>query len=424
MKIGAIGIRTKIIVGDAATWYLVKKYVDGKVGGGIDDVPEELKKYVRVLDSWVDVTEDLASIENKVDKVAGKGLSTEDYTTAEKSKVANVPLNTNTELAAKVDKVAGSSLVPDTEIDKLSEYPAFEDLKFSYENLSNKTSDIESNKTSVDKYPNAKGVVDYVAANNQFKFISRDAYNQLTRPLIARDIYFTSPSQFISPLGKSDGFTFQNDKLLFPNYAAPENLVLHYDFSGMTNSDATKGIAKDLSGNGNHGALSGFAYTSGSGYEGGGLRFDGVDDVVGDATTMFAANAAVTTSFVLKIDILASVKGGFMRFQHNNGLFLHFANDYIYLQGATPTTYLSSMKLQVGNIYSITHTYNGSLFNLYVNGVKYMNNVAITTGAIGKLFGTGFKGTMFSIKNYSKELTQSEVTQNYEIDKKRFNITD
>lgn len=59
MKIGAIGIRTKIIVGDAATWYLVKKYVDGKVVGGIDDVPEELKKYVRVLDSWVDVTAEL-----------------------------------------------------------------------------------------------------------------------------------------------------------------------------------------------------------------------------------------------------------------------------------------------------------------------------------------------------------------------------
>lgn len=59
MKIGAIGIRTKIIVGDAATWYLVKKYIDGKLVGGIDDVPEELKKYVRVLDSWVDVTAEL-----------------------------------------------------------------------------------------------------------------------------------------------------------------------------------------------------------------------------------------------------------------------------------------------------------------------------------------------------------------------------
>lgn len=105
MKIGAIGIRTKIIVGDAATWYLVKKYVDGKVGGGIDDVPEELKKYVRVLDSWVDVTEDLASIKNKVDKEVGK------------------------------------SLVPDTEINKLAEYPEFEDLEFSHANLTDKNSE-------------------------------------------------------------------------------------------------------------------------------------------------------------------------------------------------------------------------------------------------------------------------------------------
>lgn len=141
MKIGAIGIRTKIIVGDAATWYLVKKYVDGKVGGGIEDVPEELKKYVRVLGSWVDVTEDLESIPNKVDKVDGKGLSTEDYTTAEKSKVANVPLNTNTELAAKVDKVEGKSLIADAEIDKLAEYPEFEDLEFSHAALTDKNSE-------------------------------------------------------------------------------------------------------------------------------------------------------------------------------------------------------------------------------------------------------------------------------------------
>ncbi len=42
MKIGAIGIRTKIIVGDAATWYLVKKYVDGKVGGGLEFSHENL----------------------------------------------------------------------------------------------------------------------------------------------------------------------------------------------------------------------------------------------------------------------------------------------------------------------------------------------------------------------------------------------
>ena len=144
----------------------------------------------------------------KVDKVDGKSLSTEDYTTAEKSKVANIPLNTNNELGFKVDKVAGSSLVPDediitlqntsgtntgdqdlsglvekidyhslvpdTEIDKLAEYPAFEDLESSYENLTNKTSDIETNKTSVDKYPTTKGVNDWSLLKFPLKGVALD----------------------------------------------------------------------------------------------------------------------------------------------------------------------------------------------------------------------------------------------------------
>jgi hypothetical protein len=57
----------------------------------------------------------------KVDKIAGKGLSTEDYTTAEKSKLAALSLSstggvdlstyaTKTDLALKVDKVAGKGL--------------------------------------------------------------------------------------------------------------------------------------------------------------------------------------------------------------------------------------------------------------------------------------------------------------------------
>ncbi len=50
------------------------------------------------------------ALSNKVDKVAGKGLSTEDYTTDEQTKVANLPADTNTELGNKVDKVAGKGL--------------------------------------------------------------------------------------------------------------------------------------------------------------------------------------------------------------------------------------------------------------------------------------------------------------------------
>lgn len=47
---------------------------------------------------------------NKVDKEDGKGLSTNDYTTAEKNKVANLPSDTNTALSNKVDKVSGKGL--------------------------------------------------------------------------------------------------------------------------------------------------------------------------------------------------------------------------------------------------------------------------------------------------------------------------
>ena len=46
-------------------------------------------------------------------------------------------------LASKVDKVDDHSLVPDTEIDKLAEYPEFEDLEFSHEKLTDKNSEAE-----------------------------------------------------------------------------------------------------------------------------------------------------------------------------------------------------------------------------------------------------------------------------------------
>jgi hypothetical protein len=51
-----------------------------------------------------------AALANKVDKVEGKGLSTNDYTTAEKAKVTNLPDNTNTALSNKVDKESGKAL--------------------------------------------------------------------------------------------------------------------------------------------------------------------------------------------------------------------------------------------------------------------------------------------------------------------------
>jgi hypothetical protein len=75
-------------------------------------------------------------ISGKVDKIVGKGLSTEDYTTAEKTKLATlsntggtVDLSayaTNASVALKVDKVTGKSLINDTEITSLSTVTNFD----------------------------------------------------------------------------------------------------------------------------------------------------------------------------------------------------------------------------------------------------------------------------------------------------------
>ena len=93
--------------------------------------------------------------DKKVEKVAGKGLSTEDYTTAEKSKVANVPLNTNTELAAKVDKVAGKSLILDTEISRLASVTNQTLSGLGGEAVSNKTQTLTDSETD---YPSGRAV--------------------------------------------------------------------------------------------------------------------------------------------------------------------------------------------------------------------------------------------------------------------------
>ena len=72
-------------------------------------------------------------------------------------------------------------------------------------------------------------------------------------------------------------FIYEGNELVYPN-PVKDGLVLWYDFSGRTNTDSQRGIAEDLSGNGNHGTLQNFNYTSESGYDKNKLLFDGVDD--------------------------------------------------------------------------------------------------------------------------------------------------
>lgn len=59
------------------------------------------------------------NIANKVDKIEGKGLSTEDYTTAEKEKLANLSNYDDTEIKGDITDLQDNDETQDSEIEKL-----------------------------------------------------------------------------------------------------------------------------------------------------------------------------------------------------------------------------------------------------------------------------------------------------------------
>ena len=92
--------------------------VNGKTGAVTIEI-SDLSGLQAALNSKVDVTYESEQqaqdtlIANKVDKVAGKGLSTNDYTTAEKNKLAGIATGAekNRVIATKAEAEAGNKLI-------------------------------------------------------------------------------------------------------------------------------------------------------------------------------------------------------------------------------------------------------------------------------------------------------------------------
>lgn len=94
---------------------LAQSYAKGGTGTRTGEDTDNAKYYMEQAKAaaggdFATRTELTEGLETKVDKASGKQLSTNDYTTADKDKVANLPSNTNTELEKKVDKVSGKGL--------------------------------------------------------------------------------------------------------------------------------------------------------------------------------------------------------------------------------------------------------------------------------------------------------------------------
>ena len=118
----------------------------------IDRIDDDYPNYILITNTRLTNLEN-----NKVDKVTGKGLSTNDYTTAEKQKLAGIEAQANKTV---VDSSLSSSSTNPVQNKKVKEAL---DTK---ENTSNKVTSISSSSTNT-QYPSAKLLYDKLAEKQE-----------------------------------------------------------------------------------------------------------------------------------------------------------------------------------------------------------------------------------------------------------------
>ncbi|MDK9870229.1 LamG domain-containing protein [Staphylococcus equorum] len=225
---------------------------------------------------------------------------------------------------------------------------------------------------------------------------------------------------------KNIPFIYQGKKLLYPN-PIKDGLVLYYDFKGMTNNDVTKGVAKDLSGNGNDGVLRNFNYTSDSGYNDG-LKFDGVDDVIFDVlntnnTPLDAGNMSIS----MVLDSAKIQKSQYfiqVTLSDDNFILLYRSSrDKLgYFTTSKENKYLDFIP-ETNEKFLLTLNINNKQIDLRVNNEKFaifedtgLKNVKkIDVGSIPP-----YNGTMNSLKIYNRALTDLEIQHNHNLEKERW----
>lgn len=223
-------------------------------------------------------------------------------------------------------------------------------------------------------------------------------------------------------------------EVVYPSYVK-DGLVLWYDFSGRSNTDTLKGIAEDLSGNGNDGSLQNFAFDEGSGYAGNGLEFDGVDDrVVGFNVEQ---KEAFTWEIVLRPnqifdEIIFGSKSRRFYFRTRPEM-ITYSIDVTDSLGNRRQLLLSAYSKQVtdSNRFSTTLVLESGAMRIYLNGAladtTYFDGEEAETVNIDRLgywrdtFGY-MDGKIDSFRLYNRALSTEEIAQNYKIDKHRFNI--
>ena len=228
-------------------------------------------------------------------------------------------------------------------------------------------------------------------------------------------------------------FIYRGEELVYPD-PVKDGLVLWYDFSGMTNDDESKGIAKDLSGNGNHGTLQNFNFTPESGYDKNKLLFDGVDDSVFTRTAESYQTEYSTYEAVLYFRRSSKAyQSIFQRYSiWTDGLFFSMGQirAYLALSSGGVSQTVNAPQDTVFHIVRTVDLSKGTQ-NIYLNGAL-INSRTDLSGTLDERVNTSnlivsqqanpLSSIVYSLKVYNHPLTPEEIAHNYAIEKERFNI--
>ncbi len=186
----------------------------------------------------------------------------------------------------------------------------------------------------------------------------------------------------------------------------------------------------DLSGNGNHGSISGATWAA-SGKYGGALSFDGINDwlTVADSNSLDLTTGMTLEAWVNPTTINgwetvllkeATSELAYSLYADNNGTDSGGPRRpaaYV-RQGGTSYTTVGSAQLAIGQWAHLAATYDGSALKLYVNSTlagtfNVSGSINTTTGALraggNSVWSEWFNGLIDEIRVYNHALTQPEI---------------
>jgi hypothetical protein len=227
-------------------------------------------------------------------------------------------------------------------------------------------------------------------------------------------------------------FLSQQDNLAFvdqlPNDTITDGLVLSLDASNLSSYPTTGSTWYDLSGNNNSGSL-----VNGASYSNEAITFDGVDDYVSYPTITFD-NTTFTTEALISLPgpldtsnrriIFGSAR--YWEFSNFSTILMRFnaegTSTFVNIGGHSVELnkpFLHHLVKKPGNIYE--SYINGELMSTKTPPFTSYPDIEITSNTsiehyyswLGSAGGRQFNGNFYSAKIYNKNLSQSEILQNY-----------